>query len=78
MDFKYLLRYLNISEKTEDLLKAIRNAFCHGTYPEGSRVTLVFEKEEGKQKIPNVANVLVDNFEKRSKSATPKQKKVKK
>lgn len=78
MDFKYLLRYLNISEKTDDLLKAIRNAFCHGTYPEGSRVTLVFEKEEGKQKIPNVANVLVESFEKRSKSATPKQKKVKK
>lgn len=78
VDFKYLLKYLNTNEKTKDLLKAIRNAFCHSTYPEGSRVTLVFEKEECKQEIPNVANTLAENFENRSKSATPKQKKVKK
>lgn len=78
VDFKYLLEYLNTNENTKDLLKAIRNAFCHGTYPDGSRVALVFEKEEGKREIPNVANALAESFESRSKSATTKQKKVKK
>lgn len=78
VDFKYLMEYINANARTKDLLKSIRNAFCHSTYPEGSRVTLVFEKEEGKWTIPNVANAMADSFETRSKSATPKQKKVKK
>ena len=78
VDFKYLLEYVNIKESNKELLRVIRNAFCHSTYPDGTKVSVVFEKEQGKHIIPEIAKTLVTDFATRSKSASPKQKTIKK
>lgn len=60
VDFKYLLQFVDLKESDKDMLKTIRNAFCHSTYPEHSSLEIVVEEEKD---IPNVAKTLVKDFE---------------
>ncbi len=78
VDFKYLLQFVNIKDSNKELLRVIRNAFCHSTYPEGTKVSVVFDKEHGKHSIPDVAKTLIADFTNRSKSVTLKQHAIKK
>lgn len=73
VDFKYLLQFINIKDSNAQLLRAIRNAFCHSTYPDGANVSIVFDRSGTPPTIPTVAATLVSDFSRRSKSATPKQ-----
>lgn len=59
VDFKYLLQFVDIEESNKETLRIIRNAFCHSTYPERSRVQIVLDK---KSDIPQVAETLVNKF----------------
>ncbi len=77
VDFKYLMQFVNIKTSNIQLLRDIRNAFCHSTYPEGEKVDVVFAQSGKQRAIPTIAHTLVDDFSRRAKSATPKQKPIK-
>lgn len=74
VDFKYLIRFVDIKESNARLLCDIRNAFCHSTYPEGTKVNIVFTESGVSPTIPEVALTLVDDFSRRTKSVTSRQK----
>lgn len=73
VDFKYLLEFVNLKDSNKELLRVIRNAFCHSTYPAGTKVSIVFDKAPEKRSIPEVAKTLVTEFKSRSKGTTLKQ-----
>ncbi len=77
VNFKYLMQFVNIKASNIQLLRNIRNAFCHSTYPEGDKVDVVFAQSGKQRTISTIAHTLVDDFSRRAKSATPKQKLIK-
>lgn len=58
VDFKYLLSFVDIKESNKALIRTIRNAFCHSTYPIGEQVSVVIRDSD----IPEVAKTLVVTF----------------
>lgn len=55
IDFKYLMRFIDIKESNKQMVCAIRNAFSHSNYPTDAVVArIIFDKAD----IPQVANRL--------------------
>lgn len=59
VDFKYILRFIDMKEIDKDLLKAIRNAFSHNEYPEHATVEVIFNHSD----IPHIAETMVKAFD---------------